>query len=406
MRPVHLVGAAMLTAGLSACHDASAPAPTAVAPSTGIATPAVIVQDATLISAVPLGDIDPVRINNRGQVVGNSNGDAVVWHNGTVLQVAPNAIAADINHAGRVAGTSYANTDASCPGTNYLCPGTQAFYWDGTLHLLGVLPGADFSRAVAITAQGHVVGYSGSGSGSSWNYRAFRWDGQSMHDLGSLGGARSIAWAADAQGRVVGESETASGERRPVLWQDDAVIDLGTLGGGAGVAYEINPRGQIVGWSSLEPGFSNPHAFVWERGVMRDLGPLDDESVPADINARGEIVGFIGLRGLPVLWDSEGIHELGTLGGADGEARAINERGDIAGYAAVTGHTCTFNGCHAFFWSRGTMYDLGIVGADGGIEYPTDPFERRTSYAYQLNEAGHVLGWSDGAGAVVWTVKR
>jgi probable HAF family extracellular repeat protein len=55
----------------------------------------------------------------------------------------------------------------------------------------------------------------------------------------------------------------------------------------------INNQGQVVGISDL-PGDQVAHAFLWERGVMRDLGVLrsDDTLANAEsINDKGEVVG-------------------------------------------------------------------------------------------------------------------
>ena len=53
-------------------------------------------------------------------------------------------------------------------------------------------------------------------------------------------------------------------------------VDLGTLGGAGSIAFGINKNGQIVG-QSLTAQTQN-HAFLWSAGVMTDLGTLGGRS--------------------------------------------------------------------------------------------------------------------------------
>jgi probable HAF family extracellular repeat protein len=67
-------------------------------------------------------------------------------------------------------------------------------------------------------------------------------------------------------------------------WDGRTLVDIGdlTFGFTAVQAFPIYPnqalndRGQIVGTSAVESSFDDgaSHAFLWRRGVMRDLGTL------------------------------------------------------------------------------------------------------------------------------------
>ena len=83
-------------------------------------------------------------------------------------------------------------------------------------------------------------------------------------------------------------SATAAPERQAQY----AVRDLGTLRRTVTAAADVNAMGQVVGFSMTADGFL--HAFVWDRGVMTDLGTLSvgESSYATAINDSGWVVGF------------------------------------------------------------------------------------------------------------------
>jgi len=204
------------------------------------------------------------------------------------------------------------------------------------------------------------------------------------------------------------------------------LVDIGTFGGpdsyfifGVG----LNRHGQAAGAAAtptpdpfspicIFPDCFVGHAFRWQDGVSTDLGALPgaNNSGVSGINAHGTVAG-VSENGLvdpvinfpelePVVWKSGRIIDLGTFGGTFGQANAINDRGQVAGFATNTipvpmsgGIPVSIAkvGCdvdlavptqtRAFIWEGGSIQDLGTLGG-------TD------SCAVLINERGQVAGYS------------
>lgn len=156
-------------------------------------------------------------------------------------------------------------------------------------------------------------------------------------------------------------------------------FDLGTLGGtsvDSSVAEGVNNRGDVVGASSIN---GQSHAFLWTAsGGMRDLGTLGGANSRAiAINDSSHVVGW-AQNGAGVnrafLWtETGGMVDLGTLGGAASTAAGINNSGQIAGAAQISGGQF-----RAYRWSGGEMENLGTLGGP-------------SSSANGINDAGAVL---------------
>jgi probable HAF family extracellular repeat protein len=149
--------------------------------------------------------------------------------------------------------------------------------------------GGTFSRAVAVSPDGLVIGRSQIAGDIAEH--AFAWsEATGMIDLGTLGGANSSAAFVNASNLVVGASETTSGYRAFAWSPGSHLIDLGSLGGET-TAYGLNDNGLVVGYSQRTSGAYRAFAWTTEIGI-RDLGTLGTDSFATAVNSAGVIGGY------------------------------------------------------------------------------------------------------------------
>lgn len=167
---------------------------------------------------------------------------------------------------------------------------------------------------------------------------------------------------------------------------------LGDLPGGGfqSVPADINNRGQVTGDSDVGP----IHAFRWDADEgMIDLGDLPggwDQSFGNGINDLGQVAGSAvsSKGGEAFLWDPLfGMIGLGDLpGGSVGSiAHGINNLTQVVGHGSVDG------GIEAFLWDA----EKGMIGLghlDGQCV---------CSVGLGINDATQVCGWS-GSKGFVW----
>ena len=240
----------------------------------------------------------------------------------------------------------------------------------------------------------------------------FVWNNGSMRRLEPLpGGNNSFATGANNRGQVVGWAENGIFDPtcvannqvlqfRPVYWQarNGAITELPTLtGDSSGAVTAINERGRMVGISGdcdqAVGRRTARNAVVWYKGRVRSLGDFEAEywNTPTAINQRGDIIGFAGTPGDPegsvlraFIWTRRGgiryLSPLTNLGHTSAEAYGINERRQVVGLS------CFANGvnCRAVIWENGTVRDLNDL-KDSSVTVLLEQ-------ARDINERGEITG--------------
>jgi probable HAF family extracellular repeat protein len=196
--------------------------------------------------------------------------------------------------------------------------------------------------------------------------------------------------------------------------------DVGTFGGPnssfvLSLSAVLNNSGVGVGGadtSTLDPPSCwnldcyLSYGFKWHDGFVHKLDALPgfNSSFPFWVNDNGLVAGIsengidplTGTTALEaVLWGEDGdLTDLGTLGGNQSSANAVDNRGQVAGEALNTipdPYTINLNNffitgatqVHAFRWTKSKgMQDLGTL--PGGND----------SAAFFINKRGQIAGWS------------
>jgi len=216
--------------------------------------------------------------------------------------------------------------------------------------------------------------------------------GQTITDLGTLGGASSVAYGINASGSVVGRSDTRAGYPHAFLWQGGTMTDLAPLSVLTSTATAINATGQVAGYAAITD--SAEHAFTWHAGLTTDLGtlPAGHSSYAAAINTAGQVAGYgdvpfrgwtgysLGYAWHPFLASTGVITDIGLLYGSEGaQATGINDADTVVGTASMIG-------------GSGFVYHSAFVSSGGTLANLGQPLGGTDSYAEALNGAGHVVG--------------
>jgi probable HAF family extracellular repeat protein len=255
-------------------------------------------------------------------------------------------------------------------------------------------------------------------TGSAWAQERYN-----VFDLGVVGNPPAGPYIIRNNGLISGAAATPDGSSmHAVLWYKGRKIDIGKpgLGGPNSAAFGVNEFGQTVGQAETSRpnaedfcgfnayGFASSTAcrpFLWQDGVMTKLPTLGGHNGFANsINNRGVVAGIAETDATdptpgcpvhqfePVVWERGRIHSLPPYSGdSDGVAAQVNDKGQVVGASGTCGSFNPNTGLylvenHALLWENGVATDLGNLGGEGGLA---------GNHACALNNQGQVVGHSD-----------
>jgi probable HAF family extracellular repeat protein len=232
---------------------------------------------------------------------------------------------------------------------------------------------------------------------------------KSTDNFSMVMGLNNQGWAENMDGVVnppITSTSTTIASGRAVISIYGLNIDLGTLGGkNSWTNYGgINDRGEAVGLA--ETSVPDPDGedfcafgthltcrpFLWQFFHMSALPTLGGNNGQASaINNRGQIVGISettvqdsgcppskpGKIISPVFWERGEVRALPTVDGdSDGFVQGLNDQGQAVGSSG----TCSNIATHAVLWENDTAFQLPDLGRDGND-------------AYAINDHGQVVGY-------------
>jgi probable HAF family extracellular repeat protein len=262
-------------------------------------------------------------------------------------------------------------------------------------------------------------------------FHTFEFKDGRVTDMGALPGTNSSCegFLTD-RGLIVGGSEnglidplTGWPAVEAVAWKNRQVTNLGTFGGGESFAFGANDRGQVVGAAAntVPDPFSvffgwgtQTRAFLWTQSQgLQDLGTLGGpDALAININDHGQIFGASytsdvpnPLTGIPTL--DAFLYEKGTMtdipngfGGTVVNPLGANNRGELIGNASFPDEVTS----HPFLWSKGKWIDLGTFGGPFGDANWINDAGAITGSAGTPDFAAHGFFWKKGVLTDIGTV--
>jgi len=283
------------------------------------------------------------------------------------------------------------NESATIVGGSNVGTPYRPFAWRGGTMIELTTLGGEWGRGFAVNDRNIVVGWSTT-SGSEMDPQvATLWRNGEAIELPTLDGLDSYARDINDDGVIVGESQydPKTHLEHAVAWVDGRLVDLAQSPGSIydSHAYAVSNEGWIVGYAA-DDAIIYPRARLWRAGEEIDLGTLGgNESAANDVNDLGQIVGIADRPGYDdtalFLWEDGIMRDLGDIAGFTTLSPwAINNVGEIVGATIEEG---VFN-FRAFYWSEdlGPVIVQDLLPPQSGITM---------EFAQDINDRGQFVGW-------------
>jgi len=255
---------------------------------------------------------------------------------------------------------------------------------------------------------------------------------QNPEKLPTIPGNYTYPSAMNRSGEIVGVTYTTGWKQvTAVRWVNGTVETL--PGFKSSIANAISDDGVIVG-AEFDGEDLLPQPVTWVTGEPSRLPTLGFGGIAYDINASGDIVGWVNTdqKTVPAVWRNGQLSTLPTLWDNGGEARSIDNQGIITGvsrsedsasqdptqwtngvpaglpvnydenYGGVNGISKSGAGTAAGFLVQreylddGSLYyiNLAVVWKDGQYQVLQRPSGRGNSFAYGVNNLGVAFGYT------------
>lgn len=279
---------------------------------------------------------------------------------------------ADINESGTVVGWSR------------LADGSQRayVYRNGQMSDLGVLPGDDGSVAAAINNAGKIVGT----SFNALSRRAFVSDGSTIGEAALPFAARFIDGRGinDSDDILINYSLPCGLPCNYIIRADGNNLDLANV---TSAGRKINNAGVFVGYFGNSFEYARLYNINFAGGRQESVGPMVNAPSnnfnmrPTDLNNKNEVVGA-NVFSQPFLYrNGVSVHINTVVDGNITLVNALNDNTDLAGTLGASGSKT------AFFYEYGTgnLIDLSALPAVKRAQWRLDE-------VWAINNRGQIAG--------------